>query len=169
MNEQSTQVLEIHAGEISDAFHAVDGGKLRNVIPYHAEALLFVPQSVVEEAQHLVSEMHDVVRRELGSVEPNVSITSAVAHVRQQGSRDERPDVFTSPLQRRVTSVISALPHGIIRLSPEIPGLVETSTNVAVVETAADRVTLATSQRSSIASASLLPRRRSPRFPVPPP
>ncbi len=44
------------------------------------------------------------------------------------------------------------VPHGVIRMSPDIPGLVETSTNVAVINTVKKSIVLATSQRSSVAS-----------------
>ena len=47
---------------------------------------------------------------------------------------------------------ISALPHGVLKMSAEIPGLVETSTNVAVINTAQKKITMETSQRSSVAS-----------------
>ena len=47
---------------------------------------------------------------------------------------------------------IAALPHGVLKMSADIPGLVETSTNVAVIETTSKGIVLATSQRSSVAS-----------------
>jgi len=61
--------------------------------------------------------------------------------------------MFSSDLQRHITTAIAALPHGIVRMSQDISGLVETSTNVATVETGRDFITLATSQRSSVMSA----------------
>ena len=45
-----------------------------------------------------------------------------------------------------------ALPHGVIKMSADIPGLVETSTNVAVIRTVRNTIRLVTSQRSSVAS-----------------
>ena len=55
-------------------------------------------------------------------------------------------------LQKRILQTIAALPHGVIKMSSEIPGLVETSTNVATVTTTRKAVEMATSQRSSVAS-----------------
>ena len=49
-------------------------------------------------------------------------------------------------------ATLAALPHGVTKMSADIPGLVETSTNVAVVRTEKKSVTVATSQRSSLAS-----------------
>jgi len=47
---------------------------------------------------------------------------------------------------------IAALSHGVLKMSADIPGLVETSANVAVINTTKKAIVLATSQRSSVAS-----------------
>jgi dipeptidase D len=47
---------------------------------------------------------------------------------------------------------ISALPHGVMKMSADIPNLVETSTNVAIIRSDAKKVEIITSQRSSVAS-----------------
>jgi dipeptidase D len=54
--------------------------------------------------------------------------------------------------QHKITRTIAALPHGVIKMSADISGLVETSTNVAVIKTVKDTIRIATSQRSSVAS-----------------
>ncbi|MDZ7626619.1 MAG: M20/M25/M40 family metallo-hydrolase [Ignavibacteriaceae bacterium] len=54
--------------------------------------------------------------------------------------------------QRHLTSAIYAIPHGVIKMSNDIPGLVETSNNLAVVETVGKHINFVTSQRSSVAS-----------------
>ncbi len=55
-------------------------------------------------------------------------------------------------LQKKLTQTLSALPHGVIKMSSDIAGLVETSTNVATIKTGKKTVDMATSQRSSVAS-----------------
>ena len=62
------------------------------------------------------------------------------------------PQVLKRRSQKQVLQTISALPHGVMKMSAAIPGLVETSTNVAVLTTEGDAVSLVTSQRSSVAS-----------------
>jgi dipeptidase D len=63
------------------------------------------------------------------------------------------PDVFTKPFTNNLINVILAMPHGVLEMSQDIPGLVETSTNLASVKTEKNKVIIATSQRSSIDSA----------------
>ena len=53
---------------------------------------------------------------------------------------------------KKILQTVAALPHGVIKMSADIPGLVETSTNVAVVKTDKKGIQVETSQRSSVAS-----------------
>jgi dipeptidase D len=48
--------------------------------------------------------------------------------------------------------MLAGVPHGVIRMSADIPDLVETSTNLAVVQTTDSAVKIQTSQRSSVES-----------------
>lgn len=55
-------------------------------------------------------------------------------------------------MQKRLVNALYAIPHGVTKMSNDIPGLVETSNNLAVVETVGKHVNIVTSQRSSVAS-----------------
>ena len=123
---------------------SVNGGNKHNAIPREAEALLFIPKKKWEEAASLVARCNDLMKAELGSVEPELAVT--IAPTKKRGR------VFARPVQKKLCSTIAALPHGVTKMSADIPGLVETSTNVAVVRTEKKSVTVATSQRSSVAS-----------------
>ncbi len=123
----------------------VNGGNKRNAIPREAFAVIFLPASRAKKAARLVASWNETVRAELATVEPDltVALTEAPAGDRL---------VFKKKLQKQIQQALSALPHGVIKMSAEIAGLVETSTNVAVITTEPEIVSLATSQRSSVAS-----------------
>ena len=104
-----------------------------------------VPASRAKKAQKLVGRWQSVVREELGSVDPDLRVSAAEA-------AGELPQVLKRRSQKQVLQTLSALPHGVLKMSAAIPGLVETSTNVAVLTTEGDTVSLVTSQRSSVAS-----------------
>jgi dipeptidase D len=123
---------------------SVDGGNKHNAIPREAEALLSFPKKRWEEAGAVVAQCNMVISAELGSVEPDLTIT--LAPTKKKGK------VLAKQLQKKLCSTIAALPHGVTKMSADIPGLVETSTNVAVVRTEKKSVFVATSQRSSVAS-----------------
>jgi dipeptidase D len=63
----------------------------------------------------------------------------------------ERPKQVLSPLdQERLVNLLEVVPHGVVAMSQTVPGLVETSTNLAVVRTEEAGVRILTSQRSAL-------------------
>ena len=124
----------------------IDGGNKRNAIPREARALVVVPAKGVDRARTIVEAWNATVRHELASVEPDLRVTV------EESRRTRGGPVLKKRLQKAVTQVIAALPHGVVKMSADIAGLVETSTNVAVVTTKGRKLQLATSQRSSVAS-----------------
>ena len=53
---------------------------------------------------------------------------------------------------KKITALLVSLPHGVLAMSPDIPGLVQTSTNLAVISTKGNEVEIVTNQRSAIAT-----------------
>lgn len=123
----------------------LDGGSKRNAIPGEASAVVVMPKAKAEAARGVIAEMRDLLRAEIGRVEPGLDVVSAPLRTRPAR-------VLARALQRRVLQTLTALPHGVVKMSAEIPGLVETSTNAAVLTTGRSAISLATSQRSSVAS-----------------
>jgi dipeptidase D len=122
----------------------IDGGNKRNAIPREAEAVVWVPRAKTSAAAKAVKRMNGLVRAELASVEPGLVIA-----IQPQKAVDK---VWTKGLQSNVLRALAALPHGVLKMSADIAGLVETSTNLAIVETGKKTVSIQTSQRSSVAS-----------------
>jgi dipeptidase D len=124
---------------------SVNGGNKRNAIPRECEALLFVPKNKVDAAAACVAEWNAVTKAELATAEKDLAVTLTDGGVR-------KGKVMKKAQAAKFIRTIIALPHGVIKMSADIPGLVETSTNVAVINTTKKAVVLATSQRSSVAS-----------------
>lgn len=124
----------------------LDGGNKHNAIPRECEAVLLVPSKRLEDAGKIVGELSATVQAEFASVEPDLSVSTTKLNSRKKWK------VMRKGEQQKIMKTISALPHGVIKMSADIPGLVETSTNVAVVKTIKDTIRIATSQRSSVAS-----------------
>ena len=124
----------------------IDGGNKRNAIPREATALVYVPKAKVDAARTAVAEMNETAKAELATVEPDLLVSLVVPKPIRGGK------VIKRGLERRLLLTIAGLPHGVIKMSADIPGLVETSTNVAMLTTGKKDITLATSQRSSVAS-----------------
>ena len=122
------------------------GGNKHNAIPREAEAVIFIPKKKWKAAATIIEQFDAVVRAELSTVDPDVSVSIA-------GVQVNKAKVMKKKLQEQILKALSAMPHGVITMSADIPGLVETSTNVAVVRTERNRCVLVTSQRSSVMSA----------------
>jgi dipeptidase D len=142
----ANRALRALADEAGARLVEIRGGNKRNAIPREAFATFCVPRSRVGKARKLVAKWEGIVRSELGPVEPDLRV--AVAEAAPAGA----VAVLKRKHQKQILQTISALPHGVMKMSAAIPGLVETSTNVAVIATEGDTVSLATSQRSSVAS-----------------
>ncbi len=137
-------VIELTA--LGARLSSLEGGNKRNAIPREAEARLFIPQGAWEKATNLLSRFGEAVKAEYAALEPQMQISMMPSKSGGKGR------VLKQAIQNKLCKTISALPHGVISMSPDIPELVQTSTNVAIVSTGRKFVTLATSQRSSSAS-----------------
>jgi dipeptidase D len=124
----------------------ISGGQLRNAIPREAEAVLLLNPSDEKIALQIVNDICEHIVSEYKTFDGGLKIILKKLN-------KHFPEVFTKHFTNNLISVILAMPHGVIEMSQDIPGLVETSTNLASVKTENDKVIFATSQRSSIESA----------------
>lgn len=122
-----------------------EGGAKRNSIPALATATVVLPKAKADDAREVARCLREAFRAELGAVEPGLDVV--VTPAAKKPAR-----VWKRGLQRKVLATLTALPHGVQRMSDAIPGLVETSTNVAVLTQGPRALTLATSQRSLAAT-----------------
>ena len=136
-------LLALH--DVGARLSYIEGGNKRNAIPREAEAIVFVPKDKARKAGAVVKKFNETVKAELATVEPGLSISL-------ERVKDTANKVIKSDEQKRILQTIAGLPHGVTKVSADIPGLVETSTNVAVLTTGKSTISLETSQRSSVAS-----------------
>jgi dipeptidase D len=124
------------------------GGNKRNAIPREAEALVAIPAAEAGTARKIVSELGRTFKGEYAEADPGVALLLTPFEGKKTGIR-----VLEKDVQRRLVNLLGVLPHGVIAMSRDIPGLVETSTNLARVTMEKDSVLIETSQRSSVESA----------------
>ena len=122
-----------------------EGGNLRNAIAREANATFVVAQADVELMKEIVEKFAVDLKYEFRTTEPDMQITLSEA---------EKPAFVVDMLsQDNLLNVLYACPHGVLAMSREIPGFVETSTNLASVKMKEDHFFITTSQRSSVESA----------------
>lgn len=122
-----------------------EGGNLRNAIAREANATFVVAQADVELMKEIVEKFAVDLKYEFRTTEPDMQITL---------TETEKPAFVIDMLsQDNLLNVLYACPHGVLAMSREIPGFVETSTNLASVKMKEDHFFITTSQRSSVESA----------------
>jgi dipeptidase D len=137
-------LIELGANGVRLAY--IEGGNKRNAIPRECHATVWIPPKSLDRSQQAVKTMCAELKAEVAKNEPDLEIALELLKGAKTGK------VFKRSLQLNLCRTISALPHGVLKMSPDISWLVETSTNVAVITTDKKGILLATSQRSSIAS-----------------
>lgn len=102
------------------------GGNMRNAIPRHAEAVITVPAENVEDIKELAVYCEKIFREELEGVEEGPVITVEQVEI---------PTALVPvEIQDNLVNAILACHDGVLRYIPSIPGVVETSSNLGIVE-----------------------------------
>ena len=122
-----------------------DGGNLRNAIPREAYIILGVPNDNKTEFESDITTYAKALCGEFALVEKGAKIE--ISEV------DTPAVVLTEQTQRNLLLALIGVPSGVLAMSAAMPGLVETSTNLASVKFVEDKIVITTSQRSSSESA----------------
>ena len=126
----------------------LDGGNLRNAISREAEAVITIPIWCKEDIRVMLNHYIATIEQEIGDVEKDFTMSLETT---------ETPDFYIPQEDsERLIQALYACPHGMMAMSKTMPGLVETSTNLASVKMKEDEkgayIEVNTSQRSSIES-----------------
>ena len=122
----------------------LDGGSLRNAIPRESTTILAVTK---EDKAAFLSEVEaftSVMKHEYRSIETEMNWE--VSETTSAAKAVIRPDL------ERIINAVYAVPNGVFRMSPDIAGLVETSSSLAKVTVTEGKFTTQSLQRSSVES-----------------
>jgi dipeptidase D len=143
-NKILTRYLWEAARQLDLRISSIDGGNLRNAIAREANAVCITPYAKKEEVRVLLNCFISDLEEEFRNTEPGLKLhleSTAVPEL-----------IFSLDLQSKLLNTLYAMPHGVLWMHREITGLVETSTNLASVKQEGDKITVTTSQRSSLES-----------------
>ncbi|MDR2084509.1 MAG: aminoacyl-histidine dipeptidase [Bacteroidales bacterium] len=145
----ANKILFRYLNIIKDRWHAelseVTAGSLRNAIPREAFATVLIPNKHKEDIKGCVKNYEAVIKSELGDVEPKLEI----------GIKEIEKAQFIMDKKSQLNLILSinACQNGVIRMSTSMEGLVETSSNLAIVKTEGNKVVVSCLLRSSVDSA----------------
>ena len=124
---------------------SIDGGSLRNAIPRESFALVALPGPMVQPFLTSLSLLTATLKEELSVVEPTLTIEAVPASLPES--------VLEESVVVRLLRALYGCPNGVMRMSSEMAGLVETSNNLAMVQSGNGVVTVEMLLRSSVDSA----------------
>ncbi|UCF68750.1 MAG: aminoacyl-histidine dipeptidase [Acidobacteriota bacterium] len=123
----------------------IKGGSAHNAIPREASAKVVVPANESAAIRSSIEKELRAAQNEWRTVDPKLDYQVQHSGVPQQ--------VWDEATTGRALGLINALPHGVIMMSNDIEGLVETSTNVALVGVEDEQLSVLISSRSSVMTA----------------
>lgn len=123
----------------------IEGGNLHNAIPREARAVCAVPMDYKETLRVEFNHFTADIEGEFAIADSGVRLSLE--------SCDRPSHMIDDCTTKRLLYSLVACPHGVQRMSDEMPGIVETSTNLAAIKmTGNDSILITTSQRSSVES-----------------
>lgn len=122
----------------------VEGGNMRNAIPREAAAIITIPEESYQDLQDLVDRYEDLFLREYDGVEPDLTFKATEVECPKM----EMPE----DVQDFLIHAVTICPHGVYRFIPEMPDIVETSNNLAIIETKDNTVKVICLTRSNVES-----------------
>ncbi|MDP1622087.1 MAG: aminoacyl-histidine dipeptidase [Bacteroidales bacterium] len=124
---------------------AIDGGSLRNAIPRESFAHVAIPAGNVKDFLECLDKLTGKIKSELSFVEPTLKIEAVATDV---------PGKIIAPaVLIKFMNAIYACPNGVMRMSNEMEGLVETSNNLAIVKAEKGTIKIMNLLRSSVDTA----------------
>ena len=122
-----------------------DGGSLRNAIPREAFAKVVIPASEKSTFQSLLGEYRKMFSIEFKGPEPDLIFTAS--------ETDLPGKVMAEDAQDKLIKMVYGIPNGVMRMSADMAGVVETSTNLAIVKAENGKASALCLIRSSVDSA----------------
>ena len=140
-------VLQVLLDRLPIEIAEINGGSAQNAIPREAAAVVLADPSRESELRSIVATAEAGYKTDLGGFDSGLQITV---------EKTERPaKVLDTVDAKQTVALLASLHHGVVAMSPDVAGLVQTSTNLATVSTKGDVVEIVTSQRSAIESSML--------------
>ena len=143
-NKLMTRILYKLKSETEVQLISFDGGSLRNAIPREAVSVIAVKSSEKTKVESAVNEFIDLLKFELKTVETHLAISISESNSKLKA-------VSNTDFNKIISSLYSA-PNGVFRMSPDIEGLVESSSSLARVILKDGSFITQSLQRSSVES-----------------
>jgi dipeptidase D len=135
------------AQDLGFLISSLDGGSLRNAIPRESFAVLVVPEKNKDKFLALVKDCETIFKKEYASADPGLKFAAETVSLPAKS--------MDSETQKRFIKIVYGIPNAVMRMSSDIEGIVETSTNLAIVKAQKGEISVMCLLRSSVDSAKM--------------
>lgn len=120
--------LAEYTQDIAFRLSSLNGGSLRNAIPREAFAEITLNIADLAKLNTMIAQYQAILNNEFGDIEPNLQLTAT------QLASGQINHVVTTEQQQKIINWLNCAPNGVIRMSNDMPTVVETSLNLGIVE-----------------------------------
>lgn len=119
----------------------IQGGTLRNAIPRESFVIITIPEQLSDDLMDLVQEYEDLFNEEFAGIEQGITF---------EAEKTELPkSLIPSEIQDDLINAVEGCPNGVISMLADFPGVVESSLNLAIVESSKGKIEVKLLVRSS--------------------
>lgn len=140
-NKVMGRVLEMLSEKVDFNIVSINGGTMDNAITRDSVCIVKSSNGMISE---YVSEIYNIIKKDYVSADPEIFIRAE--------KTDGIKSAMSSDSSLSVVRILNELPSGVISMSKEIDGLVETSLNLGILKTENEYVSFGFAVRSSIDS-----------------
>lgn len=125
-NKEMVRIVRKAIAECGARLATWHGGNMRNAIPFKSEVVLALPEACVERLEEIVTKLKALIEDEFKLIERGVDLTVEKA---------EKPEALVpADIQDNLVDAIYACHNGVVRMIPAYPDVVETSSNLAIID-----------------------------------
>lgn len=140
-NKMMVRIVREAIAEDEACLASWHGGNMRNAIPREAEVVLTLPKENVEDLKAIVAEYKETFNNEYKGIESDIEV------VAEDVALPER--IVPQEIQDNLVDAIYAAHNGVWRYIPTMPEIVETSSNLAIVDIDGGKAAIKILARSS--------------------
>lgn len=140
-NKAMARIVQDAIANFEACLASWQGGNMRNAIPASAEVVLTLPKENVEALKEAIDEWRQTLREEYAPVETTMELDVEDAPLPKY--------IVPAEIQDNLVDALCAVHNGVLRMIPYDKQIVETSSNLAIVEIAEGKVRFLILIRSS--------------------
>ena len=135
----------LNHAEIKFDLVEISGGAKNNAIPREAEAVILVDEKDTEKLSKELDNILNIFKNEFKTSDPDIEVLCKKSH-------ETYNKALTDVVRDNIIAIIMLMPDGIQTMSMDIEGLVESSTNLGVINNNQDDFVFEFATRSSVKS-----------------